>query len=206
MAKLQVHSSSDEAHFQHRASPGRPADCNQNWLGAKPGMTGDECFATPQPNRCVTVVLGLNLEHRVRLQALEQYPSFNLRLHDVRVYRVAEVCVGLKHIHRIVRALMQGHPALDVSRLKKKQPFIWRREFRHRQASQQAGSEKRSGIQGGQQRNRRESRPGRGGQFGSLLACYELGFFQIPLSCISRICGFITFSRYSACFIGSRLR
>ena len=32
------------------------------------------------------------------------------------------------------------------------------------------------------------------------------GFFQTPRSCISLICRLITFCRYSACFMGSRLR
>ncbi len=32
------------------------------------------------------------------------------------------------------------------------------------------------------------------------------GLAQIPRSCISRICFLMTFSRYSLCFMGSRLR
>jgi hypothetical protein len=35
---------------------------------------------------------------------------------------------------------------------------------------------------------------------------YRSGFFQMSRSCMSRICRRMTFARYSACFIGGRLR
>jgi hypothetical protein len=40
----------------------------------------------------------------------------------------------------------------------------------------------------------------------TLPASHRSGLAQMPRSCMSWICGSITFSRYSACFIGARSR
>jgi len=91
MAKFQVHAAADKPLFQHRPTPGRAGDGHLNRLRTVLRMAGNQHRAVAQQHRGVAVVLGLNLQHRLRGKVLKEHPSFNLRPDDIVIHLVAEV-------------------------------------------------------------------------------------------------------------------
>jgi hypothetical protein len=94
MTKLQVHTATDEAPFQHGASPGRTRNGHPDWFWAVLGMSRDKRVVVAQKNDLVTVVLGLNLQHRRGGQVIEEHAPFNFRLHNIAIHFIAEVGMG----------------------------------------------------------------------------------------------------------------
>src|SRR5450755_2615165 len=91
MTKLQMHTATDEAALQHRASPGRTTDGHLDWLWAVLGMPRDQRAIATQKKHRVAMVLGLNLEHSRGRQIVEKHAPFNFRLHEVVVHFIGEV-------------------------------------------------------------------------------------------------------------------
>jgi len=94
MEKLQMHAAANVATPEHGASPGGTGDADQNGLGAKLGMAGEQGQIFIQHNGGVAMILGLNFEHGRGGKIFQENAAFHIRLNDVAIYFVAEIGVG----------------------------------------------------------------------------------------------------------------
>ena len=92
--KFEVHAASDEAEFEHGASPGGPGDGDQDGLRAIERVAGDVGVVIAQHDGGVGVVLGIDLQDSPGREAFEKDAAFNLRLDNIAVHRIAQIRVG----------------------------------------------------------------------------------------------------------------
>ncbi len=94
MEKFEVHAAANVAATNHRASPSGPGDADQNGLGAKLRMAGEQGQVFIQQDGGVAVISRLNFEHSGGWKIFQENAAFHLRLNDMAIYFVAEVGVG----------------------------------------------------------------------------------------------------------------